>query len=189
MQQAAAFISAVLILLAGPPYIINTIRRRTQPERATWFIFSVLGLIALGSQLSLGANWSLVFTALDTLGSIATFGLSLWYGVGGFTKLDRLALAIAAIGVLVAVIAHAPLVALSGVILADVSGTLLTVRKAYQQPETETTISWLLVGTAALFGMLAVGRLQADLLLFPAYLLLANYSVPLAQLTAHLRHR
>ena len=189
MQEFFAAVSAIFVLLAAPPYIFNTVRHKTKPERAAWLIFTVLGIIALVSQWSLGANWSLVFTALDTLGSVITFVLSIWYGVGGFTPLDRLALIIAGAGVIIAIVAKAPIIALSGVILADISGTLLTVRKAYLQPETETTISWVLVGTAAIFGLLAVGKIQADLLLFPAYLMVANYSVPLAQLASRFSRR
>lgn len=181
MKEAVAAISAILILCAGPPYIVNTIRGNTQPERMTWFVFSALGVIAFASQLLLGASWSLVFSGLDTAASIVIFVLSLWYGVGGYTKLDTTALIVAAVGVAIALLVKQPLISLSGVILADGSGTILTIRKAFIHPESETTISWLLTGTAALFGLLAVGKLTINLLLYPFYLMLANYLVPVAQ--------
>lgn len=181
MFQLLAAIAVVLSLAASPPYILDTIRGKTKPERATWFIWSVLGVIAFVSQVNLGARWSLVFAGLDALGSIITFTLSLKFGVGGWTLLDRLALVIAGIGVAISVIAHEPVVALLGVILADVSGTVLTIRKTFLAPDTETTISWLLVGTEALTGVLAVGKLDWALILYPAYLVLANYCIPVTQ--------
>ena len=181
MKELFTLISAILILIAAPPYIIDTVKGKTQPERVTWFIFSVLGIIAFVSQLSLGASWSLVFSGLDTFASMVVFGLSLKYGVGGHTKLDIGALLVASLGVAIAVIAKEPVISILGVILADVSGVVLTLKKVYLHPESETTVTWLLVGTASLFGVLSVGGLSFGLLLYPAYLMVVNYAVPGAQ--------
>ncbi len=95
--------------------------------------------------------------------------------------MDIGALTIAGIGVIIAIAAKQPIISLSGVIIADVSGVVLTVKKAYLHPGSETTISWLLVGTASLFGVLAVGQWSFGILLYPFYLMLANYSIPIAQ--------
>ncbi len=82
-----------------------------------------------------------------------------------------------------------PLISLAGVILADISGTGLTVRKAFLDPGSETTISWVLCGTAAIFGILAVGSLSVAILLYPCYLLVANYAIPVAQVLGRSRHQ
>src|SRR6185312_11765242 len=108
MQEWFTALSVVLILFAGPSYVIDTLRGKARPERATWFIFSILGIIAFVSQVYLGASWSLAFSGLDTLASIVIFTLSIWRGVGGHTKLDAMALAIAAVGVLIAVVVKQP---------------------------------------------------------------------------------
>ncbi len=181
MLQLFALISAVLVLIGIPPYIRDMLRGVTKPERATWFILSVLGVIAFGSQVALGGTWSLVFSGLDALATLMVFALSIRYGVGGWTTLDKIALLIAAAGVLIACIAREPIIALAGVILADISGTFLTVIKTYIEPSSETTITWLLTGTAALFGILAVGKTDPGLLLYPLYLMMANYVIPITQ--------
>lgn len=168
-------------LLAAPPYIIDTIRGKTKPERATWFIWSVLGTIAFIAQLDLGATWSLLFTGLDTLGCVCAFFLSLRYGIGGWTFLDKIALGVAAFGVAVSLITHAPIVALGGVIAADASGSFLTIRKTYHMPDSETTISWLLVSIGAGCSLLLVRSLKVGLLLYPIYLFMANAGVVVAQ--------
>ena len=182
MKEIFALISAVLIFIAAPPYVIDTIKGKTRPERVTWLIFSVLGLIAFGSQLALGASWSLVFSGLDTAASILVFVLAIKYGVGGHTRLDISALVVAGIGVIIAVVAKEPVISLLGVILADLSGMALTIKKTFISPKTETTVSWLLVATASLFGMLTIGKLSYGILLYPFYLMIANYSVPITQL-------
>lgn len=190
--QTLAIAQVMIFCIAGPPYILDTIRGKTKPQRATWFIWTVLGMIAFISQVALGARWSLVFTGLDTFGSLLVLGLSIPYGVGGWKRLDRAALAVAAVGVGVSLVARQPIVAISGVILADVSGAALTVRKVFLQPDSETTISWLLIGAGSLCGVLSVQRLDAGLLLYPVYLFIINWSVPLAQAVGRLyerRHR
>jgi hypothetical protein len=187
--QVLAGLSIVLFIFAAPPYIRDTLKGKTKPERATWFVFSVLGIIAFISQAKLGATWSLVFAGLDTLASLIVFVLSVRYGVGGWTFLDRVALAIAAVGVLTALLVREPVIALLGDILADISGTALTVYKTFRAPDTETTISWLITGTAALTGVLAVGSFNVALLLYPVYLMAANYAVPVAQYAGRLHWR
>lgn len=188
MKEFFAVLSALLIVAAAPPYIVDTLRHKTKPERITWLIFSVLGIIAFISQLSLGASWSLLFSGLDTSASIMVFCLSIKFGVGGYTKLDVAALSIASLGAIIAIVVKQPIISLLGVIIADLSGMALTVRKVLSNPESETAISWLLVGTASLCGILIVGRFSFGLLLYPVYLLAANYAVPVVQLVGY-RHQ
>ncbi|HVS58750.1 MAG TPA: hypothetical protein VHD60_03355 [Candidatus Saccharimonadales bacterium] len=172
-----AILSGLILVAGAPPYLIDILKHKTKPERATWFIWSVLGTIAFISQLSLHGGWSLLFVGLDGLGSIIVFLLSLKYGVGGWTWLDRIALIIAAAGVVISLVAHSPTLALCGVVLADISGVVLTIRKTFLDPGSETTITWFFVGTSALLGALSVGKVQFDLLLYPVYLTIGNYGV------------
>lgn len=172
-----AVASGVIIVAGAPPYVYDILKGKTKPQRTTWFIWSVLGLIAFISQVKLGAHWSLLFSGLDAAGSIAVYLLSLKYGVGGWTKLDKIALGIAAIGVIISLIARSPTVALWGVVLADISGAALTVRKTYSDPSSETAITWFFVGTSSLFGALSVGKWDFALLLYPLYLTAGNYAV------------
>lgn len=44
------------------PYIKDIFKRKTKPERISWLIWSLLGLIAVGSQLSKGATDSIWMT-------------------------------------------------------------------------------------------------------------------------------
>jgi hypothetical protein len=187
MKEILTLFSVVFILAAGPPYFLDILRKKTKPQRATWLIFTVLGLIAFISQLQLGATWSLVFLGLDTLGSLSVLILAIPYGVGGFNLLDRYAMGVATAGVLVAILAGKPIIALLGVMAADLAGAVPTIRKAYLAPESETTLSWLLVGTAAALGAFTVGKMDLSLLLFPIYLTLIQYAIPLAQLFGRMK--
>jgi len=184
MEKYLAIVSGLFALAASPPYIIDTLKGKTKPERMTWFIFTALSTIALISQWSLGSSWSLVFLALDALASLIVLTLSLTHGVGGHTQWDIFALVVAFGGAAVSVVENRPIVALFGVIIADLAGVLLTIRKTYEAPKSETTSSWLLFGVAALFGALAVGKIEADLLLYPIYISAVCFAVPATQLVS-----
>jgi hypothetical protein len=181
MLEFFAAISAVLAIVAGPAYVFDIIKGTTKPERATWFIFSLLGGIAFYGQLKLGANLSLIFSGLDSLGSMLVFILSIKYGVSGLTILDRYALGVAGAGLLVSLMVHQPLFAIVGVVVADIAGTALTVRKVYFEPHSEPYSTWLLFGTAGIFGALSIRHYTFGLLVYPAYLVLANYVVAVAK--------
>ena len=133
-------------------------------------------------QWSLGATWSLVFLALDAAASLLVLLLSLKHGVGGHTNMDKVALGIAGLGAVISLLEGRPLVALLGVIIADLAGFSLTIRKTYLEPGSETAISWILFGLASLFGALAVGGWKLDLLIYPLYVAAVCFAVPLVQL-------
>jgi hypothetical protein len=182
MGETFAILSGVIVLLAGPPYLIDIFKGKTKPQRTAWFIWTVLGVVAFVSQIGLKAHWSLVYVGLNALGNLIVFLLSFKYGVGGWKKLDFVALAIAAAGVGVSLIAKDPLFALFGVIVADFAGTVLTLYKTFLMPSSETSITWIFFGTSSLLGALSVGAWDFKLLLYPLYMAFATYSILIAQL-------
>jgi hypothetical protein len=181
VAETFAILSGIIVLLGGPPYLIDILKGRTKPERTTWFIWTVLGVIAFGSQVKLGAHWSLVFAGLNAAGNLAVFLLSLKFGIGGWKRIDIVALCIACAGLLLSFITEAPLVALLGVIVADFAGTVPTLYKTFLLPSSETTFTWFALGTSSFLAIFSVGSSKFSLLLYPIYMMFANYAVLLAQ--------
>lgn len=180
MLQIFGYVSALLSIVMIFPYIRDIFRLETKPERASWFIWTILGFIAFFSQLAKGATDSLWLTVGQTGSVLIIFLLSLKYGYGGLGKRDLRALAGAGIGLILWYITSEASFALFFVIFVDSIGTLLTVLKAYQDPGSETLSTWVISGTSGIFGMLAVGSLNPILLAYPLYLTLANYAVVVA---------
>jgi hypothetical protein len=183
-----ALLVGILMVAGAPPYLKDILKGKTRPERATWFIWSVLGVVAFVAQMKLHGRWSLIFVGVDAIGNILVFCLSLKLGIAGWSITDRIAIIIAAIAIAVSLISRQPVVALTGVILADLSGSALTIIKTYKQPESETSITWILLGTASLLGALSVGRLDWQLLLYPVYLTIATYGVFITQVLSRTLH-
>jgi hypothetical protein len=172
--------AGIITCVSQIPYLTDTLRHKTKPERASWLIWSVLGTIAFFSQQAQGADWSLWLTFADTLGVVIIFLLSIKFGEGGFSLGDKMALTAAGIGLLAWGFTKQPLAALVITIFIDASGAIPTITKAYRKPESETLISWLGVAAAGVLSTVSVGKFDPGLWLYPAYIFLANFAVAVA---------
>jgi hypothetical protein len=159
------------------PYIRDILRRSTRPHRAAWLIWSVLGVTASASQYADGARISLLMTLGQATGTVITFVLSFWYGEGGLRRNDVIGLATAAVGLALWYVSGEPLVALACAIAVDSVAAALTAAKAYRDPASETLSAWVLSATSGVLGTISVGRLDASLLAFPVYVIVANSAV------------
>jgi hypothetical protein len=159
------------------PYVRDIFRLKTKPERGSWLIWTVLGFIAFFSQLAKGATDSLWLTVGQTAAVFIIFVLSLKYGYGGLGKRDLRGLIGAGIGLVLWYLTREAAYALLFVILVDSIGTLLTILKAYKDPESETFSTWVMSGTAGIFGTLSVGSFNLVLLAYPIYIALANFAI------------
>lgn len=176
-MQLFGYISAILSIIMVVPYIRDIFLLKTKPERASWFIWTVLGVISFASQFAKGATDSLWLTAGQTLAVAIVFILAIKYGTGGLEKRDKIALIIAIFGLMLWYFTQEAAYALLLVIFIDSVGSLLTIIKSYQAPETETVSTFVLSGTSGIFGALAVGNFNFILLAYPLYIVLANYSI------------
>lgn len=177
MLQLFGYISGILAIIEYIPYIQDILKKRTKPHRATFFIWSILGSIAFFSQLDNGASNSLWFTGIETGGILITFLLSIRYGVGGFSRMDKVGLCISFVGLLAWYFTKQAAVALYLTIFVDAIGSYLTVHKTFHMPQSETAIAWILSALSGIFAMLAVGKFDIILLSYPAYTVVANLCV------------
>ncbi|MEX3016881.1 hypothetical protein [Gymnodinialimonas hymeniacidonis] len=165
-------VSAALSTVGYLPYLRDIVMGRTQPQRACWLIWSILGSIAVASQISEGAMASLGFAMVQVGGTILVFAMSIVCGVGRFTRpRDWFVLALAAVGLLLWALTSNAAYALGITITISLLGGSLTVVKAYQEPQSETLSTWITFWIASALAALAVGAWDAVLLAYPLYLL------------------
>lgn len=166
--------SAIVELVGLAPYIRDIFLKKTKPERATWWIWLVLNIIAFSAQLAAGATWSLFMTGGQILAVGLIAALSLNYGYGKFQKRDAISLLIALFGVVLWKFTNQPLLALLIVIGVDAIGYYLLVTKTWEAPHTETLITWVIAVFSSILGVLSVGGLEFTRLLYPAYIFLGD---------------
>lgn len=180
MLDILGFAAGVISISGYFPYIRDVLKKTTTPERASWLIWDVLTAIAFFSQLAKGASASLWLPGLEICGLTTVLILAMLLGTGGFSKKDIFALIAAAVGLILWYFTKEPAVALYIIIGIDAIGVVLSVQKAYDDPESETLITWVLVAIAGVLATIAVGRFDIVLLSYPIYIFLANAAIATA---------
>ena len=83
------WVAGVLSLVAFVPYIVAILRGETRPNRATWWIWTTTGAVLLASYYFSGAETTIWVAVSYFVASLVTALLSIRYGEGGSTPLDR----------------------------------------------------------------------------------------------------
>lgn len=174
MQEILGFSALLLNFLGYIPYIRDIFRKIVKPHPYTWAIWTILTTIAAFNQVRNDGGYSSLFF-ISTAGLVIfTFILSLRYGMGGASKIDRLCLAAAAILLVYWLASKDTHLSTVIAVIIDGIGAIPTLIKVSNHPKSETYIQWTLAGIAGLLTMLAVPRFDWILVIYPLYVVLMN---------------
>ena len=169
--QATVGIGAGFIGLLGfLPYIITTLQGKNRPNRASWWIWGILGVILGFSYYYSGATTTIWVPICYAICQLITAVLSLKYGEGGWSRLDKLCLVGAGISLLLWWIFNSPTLALLFILIIDCLGALPTVIKSYSEPEQESCFSWSIFLIANTLNLIALEQWSIALAAYPFYL-------------------
>jgi hypothetical protein len=173
-------LAGALTMVCVVPYLLDTVRGSTRPQRMSWFVFTVMAAIASVSQFAAGASAGAWLTAGAAVGFAAVFIVSVPHGEGGLRAADLSVLAVAAAGLLLWGTTGDPLTALLAIVAAEVAAIALTVAKAYRAPSSETPSAWVMDAAAGALTLLAVSHWTFRDVLYPVHHLIVNLSVLVA---------
>ncbi len=176
-REHLAIVSAVLTAVCVVPYLRDVHRGTTRPQRASWFVFAAVSVVASVSQLAAGGGAGAWLSAGSAVGFSAVFVVSIRHGVGGWSPVDRVVLVIAIAGVAASVVSNRALVAVVAVVAAEAVAIALTARKAAHDPASETTSTWIVDLLAGVVAIAAVAHVSVVDLLYPIHHTLANAAV------------
>lgn len=120
-------------------YIWSTYKGRTQPNRVTFFMWSVAPFIATAAALVEGAGWAVIPVFMSGLMPFVIF-LTSFTNPNAYWKLNAFDYAcgtLSALALILWILTSNPLVAIAFAIAADAAAGVPTVIKAYRFPETE----------------------------------------------------
>jgi hypothetical protein len=169
---------ALMLNIAGyVPYIRDIFRGIVKPQRMTWGLWTILTAITAVNQIANGGGWSSLFFVSTTVLVAITFILSLKYGMGGASTLDKICLAMAICLFGYWAILHNTRLSTLVAVVIDAIGALPTLVKTYHHPETETYIQWTFAGIGGFLTLLAVPRLDWALIVYPIYVFVMNGAI------------
>jgi len=168
-------ISLVISVLGAIPYIVSIFKNGVRPERTTWGIWTIVLLLAVVSYRAAGAGDSIWFLVGDFLITGVIFVISLFKGVGGWSKIDIASIAVAILGLIVWQLSHNPVWQMIGTLTADMVAIVPTVKKSLENPMDDSPTIFIAGSLAALLGIFSVGEWNIILLFYPVYLYTANF--------------
>ena len=177
MSYATIGIIAGCLAISGYiPYIYSILIGKTRPNRATWFIWTIVGGLLAFSYIADGDQNSIWLPLGYFLGPLVTAFLSLRYGYAEWTRLDTFCIVAAICSIIPWVFADSATMTLLINLAIDSIGAIPTLVKTFREPETEDLPAWsvfLVANTLQLFAI-SMWNLTA---LYPAYLFLLAASM------------
>lgn len=169
--------AGIITLVALIPYVIAILRKETKPNRATWWIWLVVGLMIGISYYSSGAKHTIWVPVTYVIGPLIIVALSFKYGEGGWTWFDRSCLLVAGISAVLWWMFKTPLIALLINLFIDFLGALPTIRKSYSEPKGEDRTAWTLFFAGNVVNLFAVETWTFSIAVYPIYMLLLTGTI------------
>lgn len=136
--------SSIIALVCFIPYIRDILKKQTKPHIYTWLIWSILQTIAVITQFKDGGGYGAWGLTVGVIFCFSIFLLSFKYGTKDIKKFDIFCLIASFIIIGFYLISKNPLVTMILVTTVDFIGFLPTIRKGFNDPNTETTSTFAL---------------------------------------------
>jgi len=166
-------LGAVIGLGGMLSYVRDTIRGVTQPNRVTWFMWSLAPFIAFAAEIQAGVGLRSLMTFVIGFGPLLILAASFvnrqaaWQ-IGPF---DWLCGALSAAGLITWLVTRHGTVAVVASIAADALAATPTLRKSWSAPETESASAYVTAAVNALITVLTIDRFTTADAAFPLYIL------------------
>ncbi len=175
------YLAAALSLVGAYGYIRDTLRGDTAPNRVTWSLWGVEGVLAfcveLQQHVGIAALMTLMLGLVPCSVVVASFrnSKSAWK-LGPF---DAVCGVVSISGLVFWAFVNEPTVALVSFVVADQMAALPTIRKSWLAPSTESPRLFFLGSTNCAITLLTLTKLTTAGVLFPGCILVADLIVGL----------
>jgi hypothetical protein len=150
--------------------VLSTLKGKNRPNRATWIIWTAVGISLLASYAASGARETVWVAAANLAAFVFVLALSFKYGVGGWTALDITCLTGAVLGFGLWWWFDSPLPTLYSGLFIDLVGAVPTIVKAWKEPESEDLLAWVMFCLANALNLLAIKHWSVTMASYPVYM-------------------
>ena len=175
------YLAAALSLVGAYGYIRDTLRGDTSPNRVTWSLWGVEGVLAffveIQQHVGLASLMTLMLGLVPCAVVVASFrNRNAVWRLGTF---DAVCGAVSVAGLVFWAFVDEPTVALVAFVVADQMAALPTVRKSWLAPSTESPRLFFLGSTNCAITVLTLTKLTTAGVLFPGCILVTDLIVGL----------
>lgn len=170
--------AGVLSILGYIPYIISMWRGQTKPNKATWFIWTIVGGLLAFSYIAEGDQNSIWLPLSYFVGPFIIAILSLRYGYTKWSRLDTFCIMAALISIIPWMLSDNAKLTLLINIMIDAAGAIPTLIKTYYKSESEDFSAWAIFFAANTIQLFAIKTWNIASL-YPIYLVLLASTITL----------
>src|SRR3989344_4705733 len=167
-------IATSIITIAYLPYVISILKNKTKPDKTTWLILFLIGIITFITYRDVGANATLGVALANVIGPLIIFLLSLKFGEWWKNISDFKYLIFSLIAIILWQTYKSALVGLMFNLLADFIAFIPTIKKSFSRPRTEDLLTWCLFTVGNIINLFAIEQWKFDIVIYPAYILFAE---------------
>ncbi|HSW36797.1 MAG TPA: hypothetical protein VLG37_00305 [Candidatus Saccharimonadales bacterium] len=158
------FLSSVLALAAGIPYISSILRGKTRPHQFSWLILVTVQAIGLLSQFLKGARASIVVSLTFLIISSVVLVLSLSKGTRDTSRYDRVLFGLSIFTIIAWILTKNPSVAIWLTVIIDAFATSMILLKVKADPTSEAPFPWAIAAIAYVFSCLTLVTINPGIL-------------------------
>lgn len=171
ITAVAGKVAGIVSIASYIPYTLAILRGK-KPNRATWWIWAIVSIIAGIDYHDSGADSTMFLPLGYIVGSLTIATLTIWRGEGGWEPFDRKCLFGVGVSVVLRVIFNSPLIGLITILFIDFMGALPTIRKVYHEPRSEDRTAWVLFFVGNVINLFAVEKWTFAIAVYPIYMLI-----------------
>ncbi|HBA60814.1 MAG TPA: hypothetical protein DCZ92_08345 [Elusimicrobia bacterium] len=167
-------LSVALLALSRVIYFASIFKGRTRPHAFSWLIWTALSGIGFAAQFTQGAGpgaWARGFSAV-TCALLAVLGY--YKGEKNITRGDWAALLVALGTIPLWIAVRTPVWSVVILCVIDTIGYLPTIRKSWDQPYNEASVTYFIASVCALASLFAIEQYNLSTWLYPAVLVVTN---------------
>lgn len=172
-KALVAIVAFLFALISYGPYLRDMLRGVTKPHAYTWLIWTLTNGTAAAGAWYGGGGYGAVGQLFGAGLTGAFFLLSLRYGTKNVTRSDGVILAVAILAIFLWWILENPLLSVLLVTAIDAIAYIPSFRKSYEEPWSESLLSW---NTFTFSAILSVVALQEYNVLTLSYLLMTIFA-------------
>ncbi len=167
-------VAGILSFLAFVLYYISIVRGTTIPNRATWLILTIVGVLVSLSYYSVGAIETMWVPICNVIGTAIAFLLSIKYGESKWSTLDMVCISVSILSVIIWGLTKTAILVLLINIFIDFLGVLPTIKKSYLNPKSESYLPWLVTTISCVLNIFAIQDWRFSIFVYPIYMLVFN---------------
>jgi hypothetical protein len=165
-------LAAAISFLGGLSYLVDTLKGTAQPNRVSWFMWSLAPFVAFVAEVKQGVGLRSLMTFMAGFNPLLIFAATFIDRTSAWrvTRFDLCCGCLSLLGLCLWYVTGAGDVAIAAAIAADGLAAVPTLVKAYAAPQSESAVGFLAFATSAAITLLTISAWNFANYGFPLYI-------------------